>query len=280
MILCRHHISDRMNPMERKRVLICSKVDPAGSSIADHLLKNYEFKPSQKYEGSYEYRDFLLRFIEQRHLDYSGMAGDLSTDGIEPVDVVFLSKHSSAAGIKSLTVHATGNFGVAELGGRDGTVSMSDPSHMTSSLRILASEPIDRFSVTFEATHHGPYAEIPNYFIEIGTTEDEWKDRSALSIVSKAIVESRSNRDETFVGVGGGHYSPKITEYALNNKCNIGHIISKHAHNYLKKELLMKTFEFTPQCRGFIMDSKGSRGAVRQMVKEAVNENSLELILL
>lgn len=266
--------------MKKYRVLLCSRPDGASESIAEFLREKYDFSESGDLPGTFTFRDFILVYSDERHLYLNTLRHDLATMGIEPEDVVFLSKHSSAAGIKSLTVHTPGNFGKAELGGEEGRLSMSDPSRMTSSLRLLAANPLEKFSTTFEATHHGPLTDIPSYFIEIGTSETEWKDPEALSNVAKAIVESKSNMNDTFVGVGGGHYCPKITDYVLENSCNVGHIISKHSHNDVTPELIAQAVKNTPECRGFIMDRKGSRGPVRQMVREAVNERGLELILL
>lgn len=269
-----------MKVMKKYRVLLSSAPDGASVSIAGYLVENYNFIESDIFPGASVFENFLLLKSDIRHLYYDNLENDLNSHGVDPVDIVFLSKHSSAAGIKSLTVHATGNFGKAELGGLDDHVSMSDPKFMTSSLRILASKPTDSFSITFEATHHGPLINVPSYFIEIGTTESEWKDHEALSIVSKAIVDSAENGSPSYVGVGGGHYSPKITQYVLDNDINIGHIISKHSHNNLTPEMLVQTLENTPECKGFLMDNKGTRGHIRQMVKDTVNKRGLELILL
>lgn len=277
MTSSRHHTDDTM---EKKRLLICSRADKASLKMADFLQSNYDFTQSERNEDLFESGNLLLYFIRGLHLNYSNLETEVGSLGIQPADVVFLSKHSSSAGIKSLTVHATGNFGIAELGGLDNHVSMSDPGFMSSSLRIMASEPVEGFNTTFEATHHGPFLMVPNYFIEIGTTENEWGNRSALSVVTRAIVESQASGGDSFVGVGGGHYCPKITEYVLNNGCDVGHIISKHSHNSLTAESLAETVKNTPSCKGFIMDHKGTRGPVRQMVREAVNDASLELIII
>src|SRR2546428_10273485 len=34
------------------------------------------------------------------------------------------------------------------------------------------------YAVTFEATHHGPVLDAPSFFIEVGSTEKEWRDSS------------------------------------------------------------------------------------------------------
>ncbi len=266
--------------MDRPRVLFCSRQDGASVSIAEFLTENYDFRSSERHPGVLSYRNFLLLFSDKRHLYCDTLQEDLKGMGMDPLDIVFLSRHSSSAGIKSLTVHATGNFGHAELGGLDDRVSMSDPAFMTSSLRILSAKPSDKFNITFEATHHGPLTVIPSYFIEIGTTESEWNDPEALSSVSKAIVESTASGNDAFVGIGGGHYCPKITDYALRNDCDVGHIISKHSHNNLSMDMLVQTVDNTPGCSGFIMDNKGTRGRVRQLVKEVVNQRGMELIIL
>lgn len=259
------------------RLIISSMADQASVIMGRYLLENYPFELSN--DGQfYTYGSFTLVVTEKRHIYHESLEDDLRKIGITPEDVIFLSRHSSSAGIHSLTVHATGNLGDADLGGISHELSVSDPEFMTSSLLLLSQKGTSNFQVTFEATHHGPLLNIPNYFIEIGTTEKEWNDPSALSSVAEAVLHSEKRRFRNFVGVGGGHYSPKITSYAICEDVNVGHIISKHHHDAITEDMMLQAFRKTPDCSGFLMDKKGSRGRVREIVRSLCDKNGTELI--
>lgn len=247
--------------------------------MAGYILDNVPFREDG--ESRYLYKDYVLKIIGERHLYYDKVPS--AENGLSPdiTDIIFLSSHSSKAEIKSLTVHPTGNFSDAVLGGREKTLAMSSPSTMTPALRTLfESYGGDGFEVTLESTHHGPYLEIPNYYIEIGTTEKQWKDAEALEAVRRAVFTAPDEAAKSFVGVGGGHYMPKITKYALENRVNVGHLISKHDHDSITLDQMIEAVDKTPDCRGFIMDRKGSRGPVRAMISQIADDRGMEIIKL
>ena len=262
-------------------LIIGSGDDPASTSMSSHLLDNYDFRESEEYPGFLEHGEFLFHKIEIKHLYYDSLESEIKDAGLQIDDIIFLSKHSSVADIKSLTVHPEGNFQDAKLGGKERTLSMSSPMWMSSALRKLKDTYSgDSFEITFEATHHGPYLRTPSYYIEIGTTENEWSDPGALESVTEAVMHSESNSYENFVGVGGGHYMPKITQYVYENSLNVGHMISKHNHDFITKEQVVESIEKTPNCKGFILDHKGTKGRVRSMVKELAESMNMEIIKL
>lgn len=260
-------------------LIIASTADRASTSMSSYILDNVSFK--EEGDNTFIHGDYRLKIIEERHLNFDTVPQ--SENGVSPevTDITFLSSHSSSAEIKSLTVHPTGNFADAKLGGKARTLARSSPETMTPALRMLwESYGGDGFEITLESTHHGPCIEIPNYYIEIGTTEKEWKDRSALEAVKEAVFSDSAKDSANFVGVGGGHYMPKVTKYALNNEINVGHLISKHDHDIITREQIEEAVDKTGNCRGFIMDRKGSRGPVRAMIKEIADDRNLEIIKL
>lgn len=262
-------------------LIIGSREDEASMSMSRHLLGTVDFSPWDQAPGVLQHGDYLFSYIDGKHLyldSFSDAFGNIQ-DRIE--DVIFLSKHSSSADIKSLTVHPTGNFGEAKLGGRPGKLSVSNPARMSSTLRAmneLYSGP--DFSVTFEATHHGPLMEIPNFFIEIGTTKEQWENTEALDTVVKSLFSDPHPGNGSFVGAGGGHYMPKVTRYCIDNNVDIGHMISKHALENATEELIGQAVEKTPGCRGFVLDRKGVKSAAKQMFREYSDINGLEIILV
>ena len=171
-------------------------------------------------------------------------------DRIEHIDLYIVpSRHESEAKIPSLTVHVTGNpWRRNDFGGKPMTLSMSNPVLMWLMLQNLqkirdSTAALAHFSVSYEATHHGPTVESkPIIFIEIGSTEKEWSMAEAHEAVAKVILESiarymymgeNSKSCIVSIGFGGGHYAPLFTKRALEKGECYGHIIP----SYVIKEL-------------------------------------------
>ena len=117
----------------------------------------------------------------------------------------------------------------------------------------------DTFTVTLEATHHGPYSEIPTCFVEIGSREKEWSNREAGHMWSQALgryfgLPSKTIVGEEYiavgevtaidtmlhatkpestavcvVGIGGGHYTPKMNDLGKLKNIFLGHAITTYA---------------------------------------------------
>ena len=262
-------------------LIVASRADKASMSMEKYILENVPFSEPDSDNGMYEYGNYRLKLINERHLNYDQIPAE--EKGLTPdiSDVTFLSSHSSSAEVKSLTVHPTGNFAEAILGGKEKTLSVSSPEKMTPALRMLAEAyEGNGFEITLESTHHGPYLELPNYYIEIGTTENEWKDEAALRAVKEAGFTEPDTASENFVGIGGGHYVPKITKYVMENSVNIGHLISKHDQDTITRQQIEEAVDKTPKCRGFVMDRKGCRGPVRAIVREISDDRGIEIIKL
>ncbi len=261
--------------------LIASREDEASMSIASALLDMYSFEPQENMPGILRHEDYIFSYIDGKHLYLDNFSEQFSSVKGEVEDVIFLSKHSSRADIKSLTVHPTGNFSEAILGGRERKLSATDPGKMSSTLRAMNElYKGDVFSVTYEATHHGPLLGIPNFFIEIGTTKDQWEDREALETVVNSLMSHNGGSGEAFVGAGGGHYMPKITRYSIENSVDMGHMIPKHAFENMNEAMIEQAVKNTPGCKGFIMDRKGVKSNGKQIIKEYADISGLEIIIV
>ena len=259
-------------------LLVASKSDEASRSILNYILEKETFRQSESKKIMVD-GNFLLAVFDEKHLYLDNLEQFLPDNGVEAKGIIFLSRHSSKADIKSITVHPTGNFSGALLGGKPGTLTVSYPSAMSASLRYLKENfSGDNFEITFEATHHGPSLNKMNYYIEIGTTENQWTDPVALEAVRGAIFEREDRNFDTFVGVGGGHYMPKITEYFLKNDINLVHMIPKYALDSITEEMIVQAVEKTPGCRGFLMDKKGTKAPARDLIKKVADLRELEII--
>jgi D-aminoacyl-tRNA deacylase len=183
-------------------------------------------------------------------------------------DIVFLSRHAAASGIKSLTVHPIGIPWQSENSRSGGTPGRcSPPSFRTAALyrsMIAATKEkgIDQeYQVTLEATHHGPYTSLPTCFVEIGSSESEWSLKEAgevwadvlcdhFCLQSQNIPEKMSQTNEianandvcesepassslggvVMLNVGGGHYVPKMNDIArYGDGLFLGHGLATYA---------------------------------------------------
>jgi D-aminoacyl-tRNA deacylase len=199
--------------------LVNSRQDKAGTNIRHHI-KSLLADPAGGWQQpgyAYEFFETEERLIHAPHIDL-GMDADL---------IIFLSRHSSVNPVPVLTVHVTGNFGAAELGGEARTLTPAAPAMMQAVLRSLARHCPEGYAVSYEVTHHGPTdLAIPSFFVEIGSTEKEWEDPVAGVAVAKAVLTAVPIRAVPLIGIGGTHYAPRQTEIALTARGSFGHIAS------------------------------------------------------
>ncbi|MCI4328171.1 MAG: D-aminoacyl-tRNA deacylase [Thermoplasmata archaeon] len=147
------------------------------------------------------------------------------------IPLVFPSVHRSERGDPALTVHPLGNPGTsAEVGGRPNSLVPSPARLMVDGLRRLA-EGAGALGIpaTYEATHHGPFLELPAFFIEVGGGDPDRPTQSATNLIADVVASLRPDPSDTVVlGVGGGHYAPHFTDLALRRSLAFGHILPRH----------------------------------------------------
>jgi D-aminoacyl-tRNA deacylase len=194
-------------------------------------------------------------------------------------NIIVASKHKSASGIRSLTVHPIGNWGKAEYGGKDRVVVKTNPHLMTQALRLLKkNNNLEEYTVSFEATHHGPYLETPTFFIEIGSTEEEWRDDRAGEILAKTILELEEKRYVPAIGIGRGHYMPRITDVALHYKISFGHMLPSYAVEYVNEGTLKMACENSDNCKYAYIHRKGLKSEQKKKVLGILNNLGIEVI--
>ncbi|WP_292424947.1 D-aminoacyl-tRNA deacylase [Methanoregula sp.] len=202
-----------------KVALINSHQDIAGCNIRHHIEQCLATSPGtgQKGDRTYEFFEVDGRLIYAEGVD-AGIDADL---------VIFLSRHSSVNPVPVLTVHVTGNYGVAELGGSPRTLPLAAPEMMQATLRALARHCPEGYQVSYEVTHHGPTGLVhPSFFVEIGSTEKEWGDPVAGRAVAEAVLGAEPVNAIPLIGIGGTHYAPRETAIALATRGAFGHIAS------------------------------------------------------
>ena len=213
-----------------KVALINSRKDVAGCNIRHHIEQCIGESSPRGAERSYEFFEVSGRLIHAEGVD----------DGIDADLVIFLSRHSSVNPVPVLTVHVTGNFGPAELGGSPRTLAPAAPAMMQATLRALARHCPEGYRVWSEVTHHGPTGLChPSFFVEIGSTEKEWADPAAGRAVAEAVLSAEPSHAVPLIGIGGTHYAPRETAIALSSRGAFGHIAtSKRQVAVLDREMV------------------------------------------
>jgi len=240
-------------------LILYSRRDPASVNIKENL-------------------DTLLEDSDiRRHISYFETEEDLTSLSQEDIPkgydyYIFLSKHRSSGENPppTLTVHTPGNLGRENLlGGNPEEVCPCDSVLNSLLLRSMArfNERYKdlNFQVSFEGVHHGPSDLVaPTVFVEIGSTEREWRMREGGEIVGRAIVDTLqklTSKDypplERVIAFGGGHYAPKFTKLVLEDRCYVGYIVPKYAQvseNVLNQLIEKQDFDYV------LLDWKGLRG--------------------
>ena len=279
-----------MHPAQEKSIaIITSATDLAGASIKAQLLKNYGF---EKADGKFDGHEVYSLPVE----DYEARLYTLSTDSIHcesidkriPADLfVFATRHRSEAGVPALTAHAIGNWGKADYGGKDSTVCQTSPSLLKLFLQNLAAVAKSeeyKGEVVQESTHHGPYIETPAVFIELGSSELQWKDAKLASMVADSLIGGLGDYvvlDEIkehvpVVGIGGSHYAREFTKLMLGSNYAVGHICPKHHLASLTPELLRQALaSCSPKATAVALDWKGL-GPEKQRIKQMLDDEKIE----
>jgi D-aminoacyl-tRNA deacylase len=107
------------------------------------------------------------------------------------------------------------------------------------------------YEVSYECTHHGPSLNVPTMFVELGSSETQWRDCTAAQAVAHAAMVAIANfpgsATSAVLGIGGTHYNQKFTRMALAGEAVFGHMIAKYAVSTIDSEMLsqciQKTFE-------------------------------------
>ncbi len=261
-------------------LIVASTKDTASMNIAQQILSHYEF---EKLSESFEENPVYLKSLQDSKVRMIFINEDLTnaqsiTDFFTPRLLIFLSRHSSASGIPTLSVHTPGNLGEARFGGIPRRVSISPASAMRIALMKMARMREERkldYKVSYEATHHGPSLDVPSMFVEVGSSPEQWRDERAAEAVAHAAMAaaSKHSRYPAALGIGGPHYNAKFTRIALNKETAFGHMIPKYAVSGVDLEIVRQCIERTVESVDFvILDWKGIRGADKKKLTTILEE--------
>jgi D-aminoacyl-tRNA deacylase len=200
-----------------KIAFVSSRQDKAGGNIRHHLLQLLDGDGTSLREQGRTY-EFIE--VDERLIHTEGI--DKRTDADL---IIFISRHSSVNPVPVLTVHVTGNYQEAELGGTPWTLAPAATAMMQATLRSLAKHCPGGYRVSYEVTHHGPTDMVlPSFFVEIGSTEKEWTDPVAGLAIAQSVLSAVIQDPVPLIGFGGTHYAARETEIALTSRGAFGHI--------------------------------------------------------
>lgn len=250
--------------MYEKYLIVASKLDTAGINITTKLSQFGDFK----------------FYLVDNEIIYTK---NLDLEKINQYDfIIFASKHKSEKKEKTLSIHAPGNFRNADFGGEQGKVSKTSALFQKQLFEKLTSNAekyhLRDYKVTLECTHHGPLISKPCVFIEIGSTETEWKNSKAGFVVAKTISETinefkENPYNEIAIGIGGPHYCPNFNKIQLKSNVALSHIIPRYTLP-LKEEMIKQAIENTEEEIDFaLLDWKGlGNKEQRQQVKKILDK--------
>ncbi len=262
--------------MHTKYLIIASKKDMAGVNITTQLS---QFRENPVLSSMGEKPNFDFYLVEEETI----YTENLDLERINKYDfIIFASKHKSKKQEKTLSVHAPGNWRNADLGGeREKTCKTSAlfQKQIFEKLKQNSEKHhLERYKITLECTHHGPLINQPCIFIEIGSTENEWKDRKAGFIIAKTIRDiinefKQNPYNEVAIGIGGPHYCPNFNKIQLKSNVAVSHIIPQYSLP-LNEEMVKEAIEKTDEEVDFaLLDWKGLGNAEqRQQVLDVLDK--------
>jgi len=257
-------------------LIISSTEDPASTNIKNSLLEQTTWEEHGTFYNTPVYRhtsmnNLVIVTIPDKKIRHENIDTQIYEQlHIEPKIAIFLSRHRSKMGEPTLTVHAIGNYGDAKFGGKPKTLVPAAPRMMTHLLRLIKKnlQPTYlKYQVCYEVTHHGPFLKIPTLFVEVGSTEIQWQQKEPASLIASSLLEllAKYHYEEEYpndipvlLGIGGGHYAPRFTEFALAKKIAFGHMIPTYQIDggNIDDEILEKTIQATPNIKGVYLHKK------------------------
>ena len=261
-------------------VIVASKDDLASINIASKIISTYNFeKTNEKIGGDQVCR----KVVGEKEICLVIIEGELVYRQNFPLFasaelVVFVSRHQSKSEVPLLSVHVPGNLFSADFGGFSNRVSIAPANAMRAAILEMDHERTRLglgFRVYYEGTHHGPSLDVPTLFIEIGSTEKEWRSPKAGEAAAHAVMAAAisSKKVEAAIGLGGSHCNSRLTNHSLKSPIAFGHIIPSYAFSKLTSATIThcveRTLEKNPT---LVLDWKGIDRRQREGLAEALRQ--------
>jgi len=267
-------------------LIITSAEDVASMNIRDKLLNMAQWKEVGTFDGSpvLAYENYHMILIQEIHLYWENIDKIVEKETGNTYECfIFASRHRSQSGLQTLTVHALGNYGGADFGGKPGTIVPTHPKLMTKAMLLLQKYASDlNFGISFETTHHGPYLDTPTFFIEIGSDEKAWPESEPAKRIAQVILELAESKitddDEIVIGVGGGHYAPRHTDFITRMKASVGHMIPNYAIEHLDSQMIAQVKEKSQNASMVYFHKKSVKAAKKRELEELFAEHEIRSV--
>jgi D-aminoacyl-tRNA deacylase len=222
--------------MKGEVAIICSTADPASLNIFQRLSELTAWEDHGGYRSSGHRR---LIVHDERQISLHGLDARLESMGLHPEMVVFACRHQSEKGLPWMGGHFTGEVKEGQDSPRE--LSAAAPFGLRCFLHNISNLAPKGFSISAEATHHGPTdMSTPSFFAEIGSSQSQWTDPSAGVAVARAIlaIEADARELPVFLGFGGGHYVQRQTSLMFEADVAFGHLFSSYQIGSLDREIV------------------------------------------
>jgi D-aminoacyl-tRNA deacylase len=266
-------------------ILVASTQDLASMTMTNYLLEHQSFRSDDNKEFfTSSIHPNVWIYISNKSMLYMEFLDEIFPDAKA---FVFLSQHRSQSETKALTCHFPGNFGLNQSGGNFREISIAYPSFQKYYMKRLIAqrEMVADYQIVIESSHHGPTSLTkPSLFIEIGSTEIEWTDEKACSIICEAILKVAGCDtipcDKVAICLGGTHYPTKFTKLLIDSEYGIAAVAAKHDLRLIDKEMLAQMILKSVEKVGtLILDWKGL-GKEKERIMALAADAGLEIIRL
>ena len=242
------------------KLIVCSQINICSKNMFKVFTEEMGFEETgEKYDDYpvYQKGDFKLVNVKSDIITLEHL-----NSKFKPELYIVASSHTSQSGEKTLSVHSTGNWGSADLGGKPNELCLSAPFYQRSAFLNYMKNSLEGYSVCFETTHHGPSEmNAPLVFVEVGGSENEWNDMEAIRIACKVMLESSNevvDEIKVAIGFGGPHYAPNYAKDYVLDKIAFSHICPKYLFDVTDEETIIQSFSKTiPKAEMAILDWKG-----------------------
>ncbi|MBD3163678.1 hypothetical protein GF323_00590 [Candidatus Woesearchaeota archaeon] len=259
--------------------IIISEKDPAGINIRECLLQLCPFKEINRLEShpAHKYRNCRIYTIGEESVRAENIDKKIEADLF-----IFATRHQSKQGIHSLSCHSPGNWSKADFGGQGSKLCIAPALKLKQAYLELKKhqKSVQDHDITLECTHHGPYLEKPALYIEIGSTEEHWKNKKAGNIIAQVIMnitEKPPLEDQQIaVGIGGPHYCNNFKKIIERTGIAVGHICPKYHLENLDEQLLKQAIEKTKEKVDFILLDWKGLGKEKGRIKNILNKLNIE----
>jgi D-aminoacyl-tRNA deacylase len=261
--------------------IIVSSIEVADMNIKAQFARHFGFRETSREFDGYKvlsngiFELFTLKGKSIYDSDWSAMDADV---------LIFASSHKGESGKPTLTVHCVGNFGKAEMGGKDKIIVKGSAvlvrNYLCRLQELREREHLD-YEVGLEVTHHGPYADKIVVYIELGSTEPQWRDERAAKVVAEAIVSATNltqKNEKIAIALGGGHYAPEFTKLLLRTDYAIAHTCAKYALENFNEEMLQKMISATVEKVEYIIVDWKGLGEHKERVMKICETAGLQIL--